>query len=962
MSQKYVYFFLLPLLIACNSKREPFELVDPFIGTGGHGHTFPGATAPFGMIQMSPDSRLEGWDGCSGYHYSDSIIYGFSQTHLSGTGVSDYGDFLLTPQSGNLKFFRGNDSLPGYRLSFSHDNESAGPGWYKVRFDNKIKVGIVAGKRGGIYHIQYPEGDQYLSLDLEHRDQLLDYEIRIHDNRTITAYRRSSAWARDQRVFLALRFNRRIKTIIGEEGEIHDIKKTNGLRKLGFEFEANESSQLEVSVGLSSVNHESAIANLEKEIGDKTLEQFQAYSKALWTKELGKIEVKGSREDRIKFYTSLYHSMIAPNLYSDVDGSYRGRDLLVHQAGHRYYTVFSLWDTYRALHPLLTIIDSARTVDFIRTFILQYQQGGTLPVWELSANETMCMIGYHSVPVIVDAVMKGYHGFDQDLALEASIFSSNLNHLGLRDYKNLGFIPAGSEPESVSKTLEYAFDDWCIALLAQKLGKDSLAAIYNERAQYWKNLYDPETKFFRARINNGYVTPFIPEEVNFHYTEANAWHYSMYVPQHLLEWIGYLGGPDELENFLDRLFTADEKTEGRKQADITGLIGQYAHGNEPSQHMAYLYNYSNSPWKTQKYVRTILNDLYSVKPEGLPGNEDCGQMSAWFVLSSLGFYPVNPASNQYLIGCPLFEESRIILGGNRVFQISAPNSSDENPYIQGAILNGEPLERNWITHQEIMEGGLLEFEMGAEPSQWGSGSFKLNPGESDYVPVPFLKRDTRSFKDSSILDFGHIDPDVKIYYSINKSRYKGYEAPFSLNETALVRFYAEKEMLKSKVLESRLVKIPSERNISIKYAFANQYSAGGNDALIDGIHGGPKFATGDWQGYQGVNLEAVIDLGKETEVKSLSMGFLQDWNSWIFFPKQVQFYSSNDSVEWDLIDLRFTMVDPKEEGSLVQHFEVKKRFNSRFIKVVAINRGINPPWHKAPGDTCWIFADELEIQ
>ncbi len=965
MIQKYVYFLLLVMLFACNRTKSPIDLVDPFIGTGGHGHTFPGACAPFGMIQISPDTRLEGWDGCSGYHYSDSIIYGFSQTHLSGTGVSDYGDFLITPQSGEFHFFRGNDSISGYRASFSHKNESASPGTYQVKLDNGIKVEILAGKRTGKFRIDFPPGEQYLLLDVEHRDQLIDYQIRIIDDHTIAVFRRSSAWARDQRLYFVMSFSRPWENIFSEDGSIEPDKSENlGSPKIGIKFNSDAGSELGISVALSSNGFDAAVDNLEAEQRGSNWKKFQSYSRGLWEKELSKIQVMGKKEDMVKLYSSLYHCMIAPNLFSDADGKFLGRDLVTHQADHDYFTVFSLWDTYRALHPLLTIIDSSRTVDFVRTLILQYEKGGSLPVWELSANETMCMIGYHSVPVIADAVMKGYGGFDKEKALEACIHSSNLNHLGLREYRSYGFIPAGAEPESVSKTLEYAYDDWCIARFANHLGKDSIEEIYLERSQYWKNLLDPESRFFRGKINNGFITPFIPEEVNFHYTEANAWHYSMYVPQDIVGWKKMIGGEQGLEKFLDKLFTADERTEGRNQADITGLIGQYAHGNEPSQHMAYLYNHTNSPHKAQQYVRRILNDLYSTQPDGLPGNEDCGQMSAWFVMSALGFYPVCPGSNRYEIGSPLFNIAKIKVGENKWFEIMADNNSGSNIYVQSVTLNGVLLDRNWLLHEELMSGGTIEFEMGPEPSNWGQVSSKPseNKSKTSFLPVPYLKEDIRSFKDSSLVDLGHLDPEARIFFSINEKEFEEFVEPIVLRGTSNLKFFAEKDGIRSRALHSRLVKIPSERKISIEYPYANQYSAGGNEALIDGIRGGGKFATGDWQGYHGVNLEAVVDLGKSTRINKLSMGFLQDWNSWIFFPKQVQFFSSEDSVTWDLRGVEFTEVDPKEEGSLLQDFKLRRSFEARFIKVVAVNRGKNPDWHKAPGDVCWIFADELVIE
>jgi predicted alpha-1,2-mannosidase len=965
MMRKYVYFCYISLICSCADNSEPFSLVDPFIGTGAHGHTFPGATAPFGMIQISPDTRLDGWDACSGYHYSDSIIYGFSHTHLSGTGVSDYGDFLLTPQSESLFLNKGNDSTDGYRQAFDHANEKAGPGWYSVKLDKGIEVQVRSGTRSGMYRFKFPKQRKFLSLDLNHRDELLDHWIEIRDEKTILAYRRSSAWARDQRIYFVAKFNKPIQKLYSKKGEfkINPGQRINS-KVLGMEFDRETGNELEVFVAISAVDSKGPLKNLEVEQGTLNFSQFSNFSKALWEKEFSKIQVSGgSKEDRIKFFTAFYHSLIAPNTYSDIDDRYRGRDMEIHKGDQNYYTVFSLWDTYRALHPLLTIIDSSRTVEMVNTLIKQYEQGGTLPVWELSANETMCMIGYHAVPVIVDAILKGNGGIDKKKALEACIHSSNLSHLGLPFFNSIGFIPAGKEPESVSKSLEYAYDDWCISRLAKFIGEDSIFLEYSQRSQYWKNLFDPETRFFRAKINNGFMEPFIPSEVNFHYTEANAWHYSMYVPHAIEEWRNLLGGPAKLEKFLDDLFDASEETAGRNQADITGLIGQYAHGNEPSQHMAYLYNYTGSPWKTQKMARQILNDLYKTGPEGLPGNEDCGQMSAWFIMSSLGFYPVCPGSNTYELGSPLFDYSRIMTGGNKFFEIVAHDNSEHNIFIQSAKLNGEQFSRSFLKHDEISRGGKLEFWMGAEPSSWAvDGSFEMEKVQSPITAVPFLKRDLRSFKESAMIEIGHFDERAKIQYSINGGAFKEYVQAFNFRESTDLKMFAEISGKRSPEIFSRFLKIPGNRTIKILHPYANQYSAGGNDALIDGIVGGPNFSTGDWQGFQVVNLEAIVDLGSEQVINKVSVGFIQDWNSWIFFPKQVQFYASTDSLNWDMKGVYFNLIDPKEPGSILQDFSYKRPFSARYIKILAINRGKNPSWHRAPGDSCWIFADEIRIE
>ena len=621
MRQITVAFLIYVLLLSCSEKisvvpaqkqEQLINFVNPFIGTGGHGHTYPGATMPFGMMQLSPDTRLDGWDGCSGYHYSDSYIYGFSHTHLSGTGVSDYGDILLMPTN-EIVFNNGEDGKKGYRAHFSHDNEIAEPGYYQVHLDStEIDVELTVSDRSGIHQYQFPQsGSQIVILDLEHRDEVLDSKINVVSPTEINGYRHSNAWATDQMLFYTIQFSRPYKNIT-----LLNNANSGKKVKAAFQFESSESDRLEIKIGISAVDEAGAKKNLEEEIGDKTFDEIKEEAQKKWETQLEKIVIESSDEDfKTNFYTAMYHAMIAPNLYQDVDGRYRGMDLEIHQTkDFDYYTVFSLWDTYRAAHPLYTIIEQERTNDFINTFLAKYDEGGIMPIWDLSACYTGCMIGYHAVPVIADAYLKGIQGYDVEKALEAMKHSATRDHLGLESYKKYGFIPVEEESESVSKTLEYAYDDWTIAQMAKAMGMEEDYKLYMERAQFYKNIFDPESKFMRGRFRNTWFAPFDPYEVNFNYTEANSWQYSFYVPQDISGFIDLLGGKDQLEAQLDKLFTANAETSGRNQADITGLIGQYAHGNEPSHHMAYLYNFVNKPFKTQERVHQILTDIVSIGP------------------------------------------------------------------------------------------------------------------------------------------------------------------------------------------------------------------------------------------------------------------------------------------------------------------------------------------------------------
>lgn len=713
--------FLLLLATSAVAQKDYTQYVDPFVGTGGHGHTFPGPTMPFGMVQLSPDTRLKGWDGCSGYHFSDTRVYGFSHTHLSGTGCSDYGDVLLMPGVGKPKF-----KSKQYSSTFSKKNEKASVGYYSVALDNKVKVELTATTRVGMHKYTFPKSDQAnIILDLNHRDDLRYGEINFNGNSEITGARLSHAWADSQIVYFVIRFSKPFKKF----GIYNGAVMHEGLRTMSdtdlkayVSFETTEGEVVYTKVAISAVSIDGAKANLDAELSNWEFDKVVNNAKDAWNKELGKIEFQTSDASVMRtFYSAMYHAMIPPNIYQDVDGKYRGRDLQVHETKNfSYYTVFSLWDTYRALHPLLTLIDKKRSSDFVNTFITQYEQGGLLPVWELSACETNCMIGYHCVPVITEAIMKDVKGFDANKALEAMKKSSMEDRNGLKDYKAHGYIKISTGHENVSRTLEYAYDDWCIAMVAKKLGKTEDYNYYIKRAQNYKNLYDASTGFMRPK-EGSFKSPFDPYEVDHNYTEGNAWQYSFYVPQDLSGQIKLMGGKDKLAAKLDSIFNTSSVLRGHKQPDISGLIGQYAHGNEPSHQIAYEYDYVGQPWKTQAMIRRIDNELYRDQPDGLSGNEDCGQMSAWYILSAIGFYPVCPGSDQYAIGSPLSDKVVMHLENGKSFTVKANNNSKTNVYIQSAKLNGANYTKSFLSYEDIAKGGEIEFEMGAAPNKaWGS--------------------------------------------------------------------------------------------------------------------------------------------------------------------------------------------------------------------------------------------------
>lgn len=945
----------------------PIDLVNPFIGTGGHGHTYPGATMPFGMVQLSPDTRLEGWDGCGGYHYSDSIIYGFSHTHLSGTGVSDYGDVLLTPF--NL------EDIPAYqelmvhdrvKSSFDKSSEEAHPGYYKVHLiDFDIDAELTATQRVGIHQYTFNNPkNRKIAINLNHRDKVLDCEFKLLDDSTIVGTRISEAWASEQHIYFAIRFSEPFQLAFPSgQATVKDL-----FRVVVFN-DGNE--PILAKVALSAVDQDGALKNLQEEGKSTNFDEYVALARSNWEKQLGKIEVKGTNKDQlVNFYTALYHTMIVPNIFNDVDGRYRGRDQKIHQTDHDYYTVFSLWDTFRAAHPLYGIIEPEKTTDFIKTFLLQYQQGGALPVWELACNETGCMIGYHAVPAILDAYKKGIR-FDTKLALEAMMHSAEMDHLGLPSYREKGYIAAGDEAESVSKTLEYAYDDWCIAQMALINGEKELYQKYIKRAQNYKNLFNPETGFMQAKMNGAFAPNFDPSEVNFNFTEANSWQYSMFVPQDINGMVELYGGPQKFEEKLDELFTTEMELSGRHQVDITGLIGQYAHGNEPSHHMAYLYNYIGKPWKTQEKVRQILFEQYWNGPDGLSGNEDCGQMSAWYVLSAMGFYSVTPGSDQFALGAPLFNEIKIHLMNGTSFTIKAENQSRENKYVQKVLFGGEEYDRSFLPFYDMTEGKTLTFVMGAKPNKNWAKDPKNFPSSNifignEIVPVPYSTQARQTFEDSTEITLKTVEKGTTIRYSLDGGKeFLIYEKPIQLKESTDILFFAVKDDKRSKTVKSTYKKIEGGRSVIYESKYSNQYAAGGDKALVDYLRGRPNFRTGYWQGFQGQTVSFIVDLGKIQEFKKVKVGVLQDIKSWIWFPKKMQISVANNLRGHFKESGRVGNSFPRDQyGAHVKEMgrDYPLPIRARYIKIELEYPGDCPNWHLGAGGKAWVFVDEVVVE
>lgn len=720
-------FFLTVFFCSCTRKeKEPkiTEYVNPFIGTSAHGHCFPGAAVPFGGIQLSPDNPRDGWDWCSGYHYSDSIISSFSHLHLSGTGIGDLQDVRFMPVITRPDTAQKAASyIRSTYARFSHDNEQAEPGYYHVKLENGIITELSVTSRCGFHYYQYP-GDSHiraLVLDLttaRNWDKTTETSLKKVNNRTLQGYRKSSGWAADQRTYFLIEFSQDVEILAGKNTwkPLENGQKITGDSCYAWIDFGYKTDKILAKISISSANIDGAEANLKRELPHWSFDKVKRDAKQQWRRTLSRIRAEGRNEKDLQtFYTALYHAYLAPYTFSDINGNFKGPDKEIHSVKrHTQYTVFSFWDTFRATHPLFTITQKKRVNDLVNSLLKHYDACGLLPVWELVGNETNCMIGNHSIPVIAEAYLKGIGNFDAEKAYEAMKKTALSGNAGLQELRRYGYIPYDKENESVSKTLEYAYDDWCIAQMAKALGKEDDYLFFLKESRNYTRLFDKTTGFMRGKSSSGeWKTPFSPFYSNHRadeYTEGNAWQYSWFVPHDVEGLVTLYGGKEAFAVKLDSLFKLPSRLEGDNASpDISGMIGQYAQGNEPSHHVAYLFNYAGKPHKTQYYVDKIRKELYKNTPDGLCGNEDCGQMSAWYVFSALGFYPVNPVEGKYQLGSPLFDKVTLKVGPEKKFVIKANKENEHYIYTKKVILNGKALDRTWITHEEIMQGGELEF-------------------------------------------------------------------------------------------------------------------------------------------------------------------------------------------------------------------------------------------------------------
>ena len=980
MRKKIVILALAAVSLGFTScARKETRLVDyvcPMVGTDFTGHTFPGAAAPFGMVQLSPDTRMDTWEGCSGYHYSDDTIIGFSHTHLSGTGVLDYGDVLLMPVTRYEA-----DSLDRrlYQSAFSHKKEEAAAGYYSVHLDRwNVLAELTAGPRSGMHRYTFQEhadgGTPSIIIDLKHRDVLLSSGIRHESDSVISGFRRSKSWSEDQMVHFYMEFSEPIAEYrpFGEKGAL--IAFAPGVE------------QVTVKTGISSVSSENARENLLSDVpeGSFDFDSRRADTEELWEEYLSKVDIRGEGgpgRDRLRtFYTAMYHTAIAPNLFSDVNGEYRGMDRQVHKAeGFDRYTVFSLWDTFRTLHPLLTLIEPERTEDFLRSFLTIYSEGGKLPVWELSGWETNCMIGYNSMPVIAEALS---HGIGAEYAaelLDAMVESSCKDEFGIRHYRQRYVVPAEEEHESVSKTLEYAFDDWCIAQVADMLygqtGEQRYADIRDRYLKYsasYINVWDPETGLMRPMMSGRWLTPFEPTEVNNHYTEANSWQYSFFVPHDVNGHIDLMGGDGAFCAKLDSLFSAPARTTGRTQVDITGLIGQYAHGNEPSHQTAYLYAFAGQPWKTYSTVRRILNELYTSEPDGLCGNDDCGQMSAWYVMSAIGLYPVTPGSGIYVLSAPVSERTVISLGDDKQLTIRAiceGGNISSCKYISSVRLNGQPWTRSYIRWSDIREGGEIELTLVPEPDPDFGTAPEDRPvsrlDKSGFVRNPWFEAPSDIFEGSMEVAVNSGSPDCRTFIKVGNGRYREYTGPVTLDRTTRLSICSEApDGSHSPEVSSVFHRMKDDMDITTFCEYNPQYNARGPRGLIDGLRGSVNWKTGGWQGYQDTDFTAVVDMRGVRKARTFGSGYCQDARSWIWMPRYVEYSVSTDGEHFTPVGRVDNTVGEQDYTIQTRDFvlELPAPVEARYVKVFAKNFGTIPSWHLGAGGEGFIFIDEIWVE
>ncbi len=956
----------LSLLAGPGDRPRPLDRVNPFLGTKGEGHTFPGPTLPFGFVQLGPDTRRRDYPGCAGYRYEDSRIAGFSHTHLSGTGIPDYADVLLQPFTGEVRWHHGLDGQPGYASRFSHGEEGARPGSYWVRLqDSGVKAELTATLRTGMHRYTYPAGQAArLLIDLEHRDAVVDAALRRVSPTELEGHRISRSWAKDQHLYFVIRFDRPF-TALRYQGNAQgkDVK-------AALDF-GPSSHPLRIKVGLSAVDVAGARRNLDSENPGWDFDAVRAAAESVWDQALARITVEGGTEDQQRaFATALYHSLLAPNTWSDADGRYRGHDRAIHQAqGRVQHTVFSLWDTFRAFHPLMTLTDRKLTADWINSMLAMAQEGGRLPIWELAGTETGTMIGYHAVPVIADAILKEIPGFDREAAFQAMLASAMEDDRGLRAYRERGYLGIADEPESVSKTLEYAFDDWCIARAAHKLGKAEVAAAFLRRAQSWKSLFDPATGFFRPRDKGAFARPFNPFETTPHLTEGNSWHYAFFVPHDLEGLIRFHGGGPAFCKALDALFAAPSRLDGHQQEDIVGFMGQYVAGNEPSHHVAFLYAYGGEPWKAQAWSARLRDHFYSGAADGLPGNEDCGQMSAWYLFAALGFYPACPGSDHYVLGSPRFSKATLRMDNGNVLVVTARRAADTDVYVQELLWNGQPLRVDgklpaYLRHDLLAGGGELEVVLGPAPrtTGWALPVTAL-PADAQIPPAPVLAQGDPVFQGRTTVALACAQADAEIHFTLDGTEpaisSARYQAPFFVEGREL-RAAAFQGGRKGPELRTPFTAVDPALHLTLATEPKSPFAADGPLTLLDGLHGLADYHAGSWLGFEAADFAATLDLGRERTLVEAGLSCLQARRGWIVLPRRITVEGSLDGRAWEPLGEARPDLPIEAEGvhrkALVATFAARPL---RYLRVRAQQSGPLRNTYVHREEDSWILVDEL---
>ncbi|MGQ1788297.1 GH92 family glycosyl hydrolase [Saccharicrinis sp. GN24d3] len=991
---------------ACqNRSQRPIDYVDPMIGTDGIGHTFPGATVPFGMVQLSPSNDFKSWNWCSGYHYSDSVLKGFAHTHISGAGLAGLGDILLMPMVGEVKLNPGTEEDPesGYRSRFSHDREKASAGYYSVMLDDyDVHVELTASERVGCHRYTLgKEGRLNVIIDPTHNimEKVLDTGVEFLSETEFRGYKKCDGEAGERTVYFYAKFSKPVSGygLAKDDEIITEVFKLNGNNTKAFvQFDLQSDEALEVQVALSFVSYKGAKANYEAEVKGNSFEETLAEAKHKWSEKLNKIHVKGTSEsDKRIFYTGMYHSFISPNLVSDVDGKYwlEGK---AYPSKIPQYSNYSTWDTYRALNPLFTIIEQGKTAEFVNSLTSRYTETKVgLPVWECLGHDNVCMIGYNAVSPLADAALKDIPGIDKEkvyqavraAAMSLEKHSPNYDKNGMAEYIRLGYVPAELNC-AVSKTTEQNYYDWCISQLAKKLGNQNDAALFAERSMGYKNLYHPVKKFLYSKYTTGEwreMNPKVWDDLIANYVSGNIWGYSAYVPHDVNGLIELMGGKEVFALWLDDIFADTTQIGGHTHVDISGFIGKYGHGDEPSQHMPYLYNYAGQPWKTQEKVRQVINDFYFDLPDGLVNNDDLGQMSAWYIFSSMGFYPVCPGDMKYIIGSPLFKEVVLNLENGKQFKVKAKNKPKENIYIQSVMLNGQPYTKTYLTHDQIMDGGELICIMGSTPNKdWGTkqgdlpyAKVDLNKNQSALPKItykPYDKDNSEVFEGSRRIELTCHTSNAKIYYTLDgrtpNKRSGAYKKPIIISKTSNLKAIAYANGMEQSFIYERTY-YAGRRFAELEKGFpkitllneSKKFGDADGSMLLDLEIGSESFNDSRWTGFDGEDMVATIDFGQPISINNVSIGYLSNTGVWIFPPSSVRISVSMDNDNYNTIGYQKLNFSQEEMGKPFlrrQDFQLG-RTEARYLKVKVNNFGLVPDWHAAAGHKGWLFVDEILI-